>query len=208
METIPHMAHSVEMLKRAANFNSYYTLPHVGDYKFSARTDDFHGWLKCDGRAVTIEAFPNLYDIVGTSFGNNGAGTFRLPNLKGRVPGAIGTSTAGNHPLGEAVGAETHVLTEAQMPVHSHAITDPGHFHGGDTYTAETQGVSFGGVSAADEPLSDGNTASATTGITINTAGSNQAHPIMQPTLFIGDMFIFGGVRTDRTDPIVVGGGD
>jgi microcystin-dependent protein len=205
MEDIHRIVHNIETLKIRSNYNAFYTLPHVGDYKFSARTADFHGWLKCNGAALNIADFPQLYAIIGTTFGNNGAGTFRLPNASGRVPGAIGTSTAGNHTLGQAIGAETHTLTIDEMPTHNHTITDPGHIHSGDTFRSGTQNVNnvAGADNAADEGVSTDNVDSAFTGITINNRGGNQAHNNMQPTIYIGSLFIFGGVFSDVVDPIV-----
>jgi microcystin-dependent protein len=204
MDTIHKIVHGVETLKIRSNFNAFYSLPHVGDYKFSARTSNFHGWLRCDGSALSIVDFPELHDIIGTSFGNNGAGTFRLPNVRGRVPAAIGTSTAGNHVLGESIGAETHILTEPEMPSHNHTINDPGHFHSGDTFRSGTQNVNniAGADNAADEGVNTDNVDSAFTSITINDTGADQPHNNMQPTIYIGSLYIFGGVRSENLDPV------
>lgn len=205
MEDIHQIVHAIESLKIRTNYNAYYTLPHVGDYKFSARTTNFHGWLKCDGSALQIEDYPELYEVIGTSFGHNGAGTFRVPNVRGRVPAAVGTSTAGNHILGETIGAETHTLIVNEMPSHNHTITDPGHFHTGDTYRSGTQDVTniAPNANAADEGvLNDGTVDSAFTGITINNNGGGQPHNNMQPTIYVGSLFIFGGVRSDKLDPV------
>ncbi len=205
MEDIHRIVHGIETLRLRTNYNSFYTLPHVGDYKFSARTANFHGWLKCDGSALNIEDYPQLYEVIGTSFGHNGAGTFRLPNCSGRVPAAIGTSTAGNHTLGQSIGAETHTLTVNEMPSHNHTINDPGHYHTGDTYRSGNQSTdnAFGTESAADTGVSTDNVDNAFTGITINNNGGGQAHNNMQPTIYIGSLFIFGGVFSDVIDPIV-----
>lgn len=201
---ITDLAHGIQSLKTAVNYRAYYTIPHVGDYKFSVRNDDYHGWLKCDGRALSNQDFPTLYNIIGTNFGTAGGDTFRLPNLQGRVPGAVGTSTASNHPLGQAIGAETHVLTIGELPSHNHGVTDPGHFHTGDTFNGNNQSTdnAFGTETAADNSLTNGNVDSATTGITINNTGSNLPHNNMQPTLFIGNMFIFSGLHVDFVDPV------
>lgn len=204
MNNIGILAKDVEVLRKAVNYRAYYTIPHVGDYKFSVRPSDFHGWLKCDGRALSNADYPGLYEIIGTSFGTAGGDTFRIPNLQGRVPGAIGTSTASNHPLGQAVGAETHVLTVGELPSHNHTITDPGHVHTGDTYNGNTQSTdnAFGTEAAADNSLTSDSVNLAYTGITINNTGSNLPHNNMQPTLFIGNMFIFSGLSEVYVDPV------
>ena len=201
---IPQLAHSIEMLKDSVLHRTYYSMPHIGEYKFSIRNQDYNGWLKCDGRVLNIEDYRGLFDIVGSSFGNTGEGTFSLPNIQGRIPGVIGTSTAGNHPLGQEVGEETHTLTVGELPAHNHSITDPGHTHSGDKYPSTTQTTDdvFGTELAANETIATGNVNSSTTGITINNTGSNTPHNVMQPTIFVGNMFIFGGLRPFYVDPI------
>lgn len=204
MISLPQLSQNMHQLQAMVNHRTYYTIPHVGDFKFSARPVDYHGWMKCDGRPLNIDEFETLYDIIGTSFGNNGAGTFRLPNVQGRVPAATGTSTAGNHPLGQSMGAETHTLTTDEMPSHNHTITDPGHLHSGDTFSSGTQDVGGTGNTAADDTTSSDNVDSASTGITINNNGGGLPHNNMQPTVFIGNMFIFAGTQAIAVDPIVV----
>lgn len=199
MQALSQIPHNIETLRIKMNERAYFSMPHVGDYKFSARTDDYNGWLKCDGRELNAADYPYLFEIIGTSFGyGEGEGTFLLPNCQGRVAAAIGQVLGGaSHAMGHEVGAETHTLTIDEMPTHNHAITDPGHIHGGDTYSAGVQSTdnAFGTEQAADNNTVDGNTASATTGITINNRGGSQPHNNMQPTIFIGNMFIFGGVH-------------
>ncbi len=46
------------------------------------------GWLLCDGSEVLIADYPELYDVIGFSYGDQatlqGYGTFKLPDLRGR----------------------------------------------------------------------------------------------------------------------------
>jgi microcystin-dependent protein len=62
----------------------------IGDYKFTSRNSDGHGWLICDGRTVNRSQYPALFDIIGTSFGAPSGSTFKIPDFRGRVSGAIG----------------------------------------------------------------------------------------------------------------------
>lgn len=207
MQTIAQIPHALEVLRIGMNDRFYYSLPHVGDYKFSARTSDFNGWLLCDGREVNVADYQGLYDVIGNSFGG-GEGTFNLPNCQARVPGAVGVFGGSNFTMGDAVGATTHTLTVQQMPSHNHTINDPGHIHTGDTYRTGNQSTdnAFGTETAANETTAEGTVDSATTGITINNTGGGLPHNNMQPTLFVGNMFIFAGFFDIAKDEIAVGG--
>ena len=85
-------------------------------------------------------------------------------------------------------GSKTHSISEAELPSHTHAVTDAGHSHltqryptatGGSTgFTADT---SMSGT-PADNTLS---TKAATTGITIGNTGSSQAISLLQPGICV-----------------------
>jgi hypothetical protein len=65
----------------------------VGDFKHSAQTEDFDGWLLCDGREVPRAFLPELFSIIGTSFGHgDGVNTFNLPDARGAISGSVGQS--------------------------------------------------------------------------------------------------------------------
>ena len=77
------------------------------------------GWLVCDGSQVSRTVYPALFTVLGVAYGaGDGANTFNLPNLQGRVP--LGLD--GAHPRGTSGGAESHTLTTANMPAHTHTI--------------------------------------------------------------------------------------
>jgi microcystin-dependent protein len=217
MQSLPQINHSVETLREAFNLQSFYTLPHVGDFKFSARNTDYHGWLLCDGRNVNIDDYPTLYSIIGTNFGDPGEGEFNLPDLRGRVPAAEGQAGNVFRASGLAIGSETHTLTVNEMPSHTHTGTtssNGAHNHGGVTGSSSpssgAQGITAlgGGNDVGEDNGSHAHTISTdgnhTHTFTTNSTGGGAAHSNMQPTLFIGHMFIFGGARNYQVDPIVL----
>lgn len=175
--------------------------PTVGDTKFSAVNKDHIGWLKCDGRALQVTDYYFLWQVIGYSFGSNTSNDFKLPNPAGRVPGVIGAGSGLTaRSLGDTLGEETHVLTVAEMPTHSHGVTDPGHTH---TYLGvNSQSAASGGDNVAENsPRPTETTGSNTTGISINNTGGSNAHNNMQPTLFMGNMFIYSGKLNYGTYP-------
>ena len=174
------------------------TTPSIGDYKQSAQTTSHNKYLLCNGAEISRSTYHLLFDVIGTSFGSTGVGTFTLPSPMGRVLGVIG-SGAGltTRVLGDSVGTETHLLTAAQSgsPAHEHVINggNSGGNGPGTGYTWIFTNTTTG--SWAVFTTAAGGNASTFLDIVPNTAANaSQAHPNMQPTLFIGNLFIYAGV--------------
>ena len=136
------------------------------------------GWLLCYGQAISRTTYAALFAIIGTTYGTgDGSTTFNVPDLRGRVSAGQddmgGTSanrltgqTGGvdGDVLGGTGGAETHTLTSAQMPSHTHSTT----YGGAVAVNNGSQvGVKLDGA--------------ASTG----SAGSGGAHNNVQPTLIL-----------------------
>lgn len=110
------------------------------------------GWVLCDGQTLSATRYPKLYAVFGTRFGSGGAGTFKVPDLRGRT--VLGVSTA--HVIASTGGSETAVLAEANLPQHGHAYgshshTFPGHGHTG---TADGDGTHSHTISSHQHALS------------------------------------------------------
>jgi microcystin-dependent protein len=172
----------------------------VGDIKYSVVDTDHNGWLKCAGAAISRTTYADLFAVIGIAFGaGDGSNTFNLPDCRGRVLGAIGQGAdLTNRQLGNTVGAETHTLTIGEMPSHNHGVTDPGHTHAYQNQEGDNGPAGF--TDGADNDEYNQTTGRSTTGITIGNTGGGGAHNNMQPTEFIGHVFIFAKFAEVATD--------
>lgn len=211
------------ILKRTAAFTAH-EKPVAGDMKTSFVGYDHLGWMKCDGRSLSVAQYNLLYQVIGYQFGGSGA-AFNLPNPAGGVVGIVGQRTGTSlYGPGADVGEEEHTLTIDEMPSHNHGVAAGGQGAGNDTtssYTHNHGGVTGDAGSAAesetvvatvaavhtDALVAGANThnhtiASDTHAHTMNAAGGDQPHNTIQPTLFMGNMFIYSGIPTYPGFPI------
>lgn len=151
------------------------------------------GWASCDGQILPINQNQSLYSLLGTTYGGDGRTTFGLPDLRGRSPVHPGLDID----LGEAGGAETHQLTEAEMPGHNHTIrvnrfqatqTEPS----GNLLATKRRGA-YSHYAAA----SAGDAVNMRAG-TISLTGGSTAHQNMQPYLAINYCIALTGLFPSR----------
>lgn len=83
--------------------------------------------VKADGRSLlrahasvtNLNGYPELFAVYGTAFGFEDSTHFSVPDLRGVF--LFGASD--NHAVGEEGGEETHKLTAAELPAHTHTIS-------------------------------------------------------------------------------------
>ena len=92
-------------------------------------------WHLCDGAAVSRTIYPELFALVGSTYGaGDGSTTFNLPDMRSRFALGAGQGTGlTNRVLAATGGEETHVISVAEMPAHNH--TDSGHNHVQNAHT-------------------------------------------------------------------------
>jgi microcystin-dependent protein len=74
------------------------------------------GWLVCDGSVKAQAEYPDLYAVIGTTYGAGAAGEFKLPDTRGRaIAGYLGSDT-NYSPLGKTAGVKTVTLSTSQVP--------------------------------------------------------------------------------------------
>jgi microcystin-dependent protein len=125
------------------------------------------GWLLCDGSAVSSIQYAALYSAIRTNWGagTNSTYNFNLPDLRGRC--GIGAGMGGglsSRSVGEKGGEETHTLTIAEMPSHTHLMDGGYGRSGGDHRYVEFQAEPEWGNMDRIKP-----------------AGGDQPHNNMQP---------------------------
>ena len=124
-------------------------------------------WLICDGSAISRTDYSELFNAIGTTFGEgDGSTTFNLPNIKGRTIVGLDTDDTDFNAIGKTPGEKTHTLTVEEMPKHSHTLATPQYYYG-ESNTGSIYGS---------------NTATSQFTRNTNTSGNNQPHNNIQPS--------------------------
>ena len=169
------------------------------------------GWLILDGAALLADDYPELFDLIGYTYGG-GSGTFVLPDLGSLSPMGVGgfiglMETKGNTQSVIAHGNLPNVSFPVTDPGHIHAVTDPGHTHGpaspatvilgrhagGTTdWVRATAGATFDQMSATASATTGVSVNSHSTGISVNSGGLDQGLDIVHPVVGV-HYIIFAG---------------
>ena len=96
------------------------TLP-IGSIMSYSKATAPENWLICDGSAISRTNYSELFNAIGTTFGEgDGSTTFNLPNIKGRTIVGLDAEDTDFNAIGKTLGEKTHTLTVAEMPEHNH----------------------------------------------------------------------------------------
>ncbi len=142
------------------------------------------------GKGLTANGFDKIYLMNGLNGTQDWRGRSPIGAINNVPGGALDAAVdptlpanAGlNYNLNQKVGASSVILTAAQMPSHTHIVSDPGHRHSVQEYAGtNTAGEHiFSPVTGA---ASGTTTGISITGITNNSSGGSQAHTNLSPMI-------------------------
>jgi len=155
-------------------------IPYAGDASPNA------SWLLCDGASLLRADYPDLFVVIGTTFGNVDSTHFNVPDLRGRVPVGVGSGAGLTaRALGDNFGEENHTLITSETPSHSHA--DSGHTH------SEGTAIPAVGAAIVGVPIPSAVPGIGVTGVgfaSISNAGADGSHNNLQPALAINYLIV------------------
>lgn len=144
------------------------------------------GWALCNGQLLLINQNQALFSLLGTTYGGNGQTNFALPNLQGRAQTHVGNGMV----LGEQGGEQSHTLSIAEMPQHTHlAVAANVPATAGNPSNArqlsQSTGANLYGAAANLQATAANN---------IGNFGGNQPHQNMQPYLTVNFCIALQGI--------------
>jgi microcystin-dependent protein len=166
------------------------------------------GWARCDGAILAINNYTALFSLIGTIYGGDGRTTFKLPDLRGRVPVHSGSGPGlTTRSIGQQGGAETTTLNQNNLPSHSHTAVVGGDVKmpvsEGDPNTDAIAGAFLTNQSTDfyHDTASTGEFAGALVNqitVTLQNTGNNTAFNNMQPYLVMNYCIALEGIFPSR----------
>lgn len=93
------------------------TLPIGAIIPWSTTIAPNQNWLVCNGQAVSRTTYSQLFNIIGTQYGEgDGSTTFNVPDLRGRHPMGFNLEDTDFNRIGKTGGEKTHTLIKNELP--------------------------------------------------------------------------------------------
>lgn len=148
------------------------------------------GWALCNGQLLPINQNQGLFSLLGTTFGGDGSVNFALPDLRARTPIHVGSG----HTLGERGGEQSHTLSIAELPGHTHLVNAT---NNGATSAAPANNLGY----ARSSTLMYGSPSNlvSMSASAIGNIGGSQAHLNMQPFLTLSFCIALQGIFPSPT---------
>ena len=178
----------------------------IGEIQYFAGNFAPRNWAFCDGSLLSISQYTALFSILGTTYGGDGRTTFRLPDLRGRVP--VGEGSGPGLPpirLGQTGGTETNTLITNQLPSHNHPATAKVGYRNeaGDETSPEGGSLAISPDSAqiysADDPTGTDALNNGSVNISLGNTGGGQSVNNVQPYLCVNFIIALTGTYPSRS---------
>lgn len=93
------------------------------------------GYMICDGSAISRTKYPELFQLIGTTYGSgDGSTTFNIPDKRGKIGVGYDGTNANFNALGKTGGEETHTIDFNHTHAQTHAFTAGYNNHDGLKY--------------------------------------------------------------------------
>jgi len=153
---------------------------------WSGNTSPNPKWKLCDGSSLVRADYPDLFAVIGTTYGAVDGTHFNIPDLQGRTGLGSGSGSGlSTYSLGQSGGEEAHTLSTAETPSHSHS--DTGHTHA-EGIAAPSIGAAIVGVPVPSAIPAVGATGLGFAGI--SSTGGNGSHNNLQPYLALNYLIV------------------
>lgn len=116
------------------------------------------GWLVCDGGSYATTDYPELFALIGYTFGGAGA-SFNVPDYRDLILMGAGTIVG----VGAEAGNASVTLVTGNVPAHTHSVAQPNNIDSLDDVSVSgtlSSFISSSGLPSA--PISTGSTGSGT----------------------------------------------
>lgn len=156
------------------------------------------GYALCNGQWISISENEVLFNLIGTTYGGDGAEYFALPDLRGRT--LLGAGNGYN--LGQTGGDETETLILNQLPTHSHSnsFKIPVYQGAGNTSNPAGNYPAFFPGKKAYGSTGDVNMADGSLSADLAAQGNGNAHENMQPFLSMNFCIALYGIYPSSKD--------
>jgi len=141
------------------------------------------GWALCNGQLLPINQNQALFSLLGTTYGGDGRVNFALPNLQGNTPIHVGNG----YTLGEKGGEQSHTLSIAELPTHTHVLN-------ASSTPANTNVPTGAYVASVNNAYTAPANLVALSSASLANAGGSQAHLNMQPFLVLNFCIALQGI--------------
>lgn len=167
---------------------------YLAEIRLFAGNYEPRNWMFCDGRTLSINQNAALFTLLGTNYGGDGRTTFKLPDLRGRVPVGAGQGPGlTSCQLGEVAGQEAVQLTIAQIPAHQHSVAA-----GSDATSSDPADLVYAEAGAANAYESRSSALAAAAENAVTDAGADQPHENVQPCLGLNYIICVHGIYPRR----------